>query len=87
MCFRRRCRRQCAKTHSRCGDYERNKKCFDSTFHAVFSLFVDSQVTIAPGQNKNKRQIAEMEKAAKAAFVFCIALRKFASSDVITAAE
>jgi hypothetical protein len=50
-------------------------------------LFVDSQVTIALGQNKNKRQIAEMEKAAKAAFVFCIALRKFASNDVITAAE
>ncbi|MDG4870025.1 hypothetical protein P8631_18715, partial [Guyparkeria sp. 1SP6A2] len=80
-------RRQSAKAHSRRSDCKSNKKCFDSTFHAVFSLFVDSQVTIAPGRNKNKRQIAEMEKAAKAAFVFCITLRKFASSHVITAAE
>jgi hypothetical protein len=55
-------------------------------FHAVISLFVDSQATIAAHRNKHKQQISEMEKAAKAAFECCRALRKSASSAVITAA-
>jgi hypothetical protein len=33
-------------------------------------LFVDSHVTIAARKNSYKQQIAEMEKAAKAAFSF-----------------
>jgi len=37
-------------------------------FHAVFSLFVDSPLTINGPFFRDKQQIAEMEKAAKAAF-------------------
>jgi hypothetical protein len=33
-------------------------------FHAVFSLFVDSEATIPALKNNNKQQISEMEKAA-----------------------
>jgi len=64
---------------------KRNKKGFNSMFHAVFSLFVDSPLTINGPLHRDKQQIAEMEKAAKAAFSCCITLLKFASSDVITA--
>ncbi|MEN8470759.1 hypothetical protein AAH476_40110, partial [Enterobacter cloacae subsp. cloacae] len=59
----------------------------DSTFHAVISLFVDSHATIAARENRDKQQIAEMEKAAKAAFSFCRTLRKSASRHVIIAPE
>jgi len=47
---------------------KRNKKGFNSMFHAVFSLFVDSPLTINGPLLRDKQQIAEMEKAAKAAF-------------------
>jgi RecB family exonuclease len=51
----------------RANQYGGNKR-FHSTFHAVISLFVDSKVTIATKEKEYKRQNAEMEKAAKAAF-------------------
>jgi hypothetical protein len=49
-------------------------------------LFVDSKVTIAAAKKEYKRQIAEMEKAAKAAFKYCIALPRFARRREIIAA-
>jgi len=54
-------------------------------FHAVFSLFVDSPLTLFGPLFRHKQQIAEMEKAAKAAFWYCSMLLKFATSAVITA--
>ncbi|KAF0681081.1 hypothetical protein Y59_11540 [Enterobacter hormaechei] len=50
-------------------------------------MFVDSHATITARENRDKQQIAEMEKAAKAAFSFCRALRKSASRYVIIAPE
>ena len=45
----------------------RGHQCFYSIFHADISLCVDSKVTIASVRMVDKRQITEMERAAKAA--------------------
>lgn len=41
---------------------------FNSVFHTVFSLFVNSGITLTAVKTVNKWQCSEMEKAAKATF-------------------
>ncbi|AWF53860.1 hypothetical protein CSC12_5043 [Klebsiella michiganensis] len=50
-------------------------------------MFVDSKVTIATKEKEYKRQNAEMEKAAKAAFENDITLLAFAKQHVIIVAD
>ncbi|MBS9765593.1 hypothetical protein, partial [Pseudomonas mosselii] len=69
------------------GQGQGNEQCFNSVFHTVFSLFVNSGITLTAVKTVNKWQCSEMEKAAKAAFSFCRALRKSASRYVIIAPE
>lgn len=45
-----------------------NEQCFNSVFHTVFSLFVNSGITLTAVKTVNKWQCSEMEKAAKATF-------------------
>ncbi len=64
----------------------RGHQCFYSIFHADISLCVDSKVTIASVRMVDKRQITEMERAAKAALEDYIVLLIFARRREITAA-
>ncbi|MFH3651503.1 hypothetical protein WAH63_20580, partial [Acinetobacter baumannii] len=64
----------------------RGHQCFYSIFHADISLCVDSKVTIASVRMADKRQITEMERAAKAALEDYIMLLIFARRREITAA-
>ena len=64
----------------------RGHQCFYSIFHADISLCVESKVTIASVRMVDKRQITEMERAAKAALEDYMVLRIFAKRREITAA-
>lgn len=50
------------------GQGQGNEQCFNSVFHTVFSLFVNSGITLTGVKTVNKWQCSEMEKAAKATF-------------------
>src|SRR5699024_11386409 len=54
--------------HSGTGQGQGNEQCFNSVFHTVFSLFVNSGITLTAVKTVNKWQCSEMEKAAKATF-------------------
>ncbi|BCH45922.1 hypothetical protein KAM260_38130 [Klebsiella pneumoniae] len=56
----------------------RGHQCFYSIFHADISLCIDSKATIASVRMADKRQITEMERAAKAALEDYMVLRIFA---------